>query len=241
MTGAGAASGNPAEAGAMTRTALLKTVAAGLGIVASLLATAPASADDCITLADFARDPVGAFPPAWKVRKDEGKRVYSVQDAGGRRVLRASADDTGIQAALQREWNLDDYPILSWSWRPVTFPRGADERTGANDSPLAVYLLVPHSKIRGPKAVKYIWSERVPVGTQLSSNGGLTQVLVLRSGPPSPPGQWVDERVDVLADYKRLFGEATTPKPAGIAVLTDGDDTNSRSEGEYANFRACKR
>ena len=220
----------------MTDTALRRMI----GIAALLLAT-PAAAADCITLADFARDPVGAFPPAWQVRKDEGKRVYTVQDAGGRRALHATADDTGIQAALQYEWNLDEYPILSWSWRPVTFPRGADERTGANDSPLAVYLLVPHSKIRGPKAVKYIWSERVPVGTKLSSNGGLTQVLVLRSGQPAKPGEWVDERVDALADFKRLFGESTTPKPAGIAVLTDGDDTNSRSEGEYADFRACKR
>ena len=39
-------------------------------------------------------------------------------------------------------------------------------------------MLVPYSRIRGPKAVKYIWSEVVPVGTQLSSNGGPTQVLV---------------------------------------------------------------
>jgi hypothetical protein len=220
----------------MARAALLKAFA-----VVLLLAGPAAAADDCITLADFAHDPVGAFPPAWRVRKDEGKRVYSVQDEGGRRVLRASADDTGIQAALQHEWNLDEYPILSWSWRPLTFPSGADERTGANDSPLAVYLLVPYSRIRGPKAVKYIWSERVPVGTQLSSNGGLTKVLVLRSGRPAQPGQWVDERVDALADYKRLFGEAATPKPAGIAVLTDGDDTHSRSGGEYADFRVCRR
>lgn len=216
-------------------------VLGGLAVSALLLAAPAVAAEDCITLADFSRDAAGAFPAAWKVRTDAGKQVYSVRDAGGRRALRASADDTGIQAGLETAWNLDEYPILSWSWRPVTFPRGADERTGANDSPLAVYLLVPYSKIRGPKAVKYVWSERVPAGTQLSSNGGLTKVLVLRSGAPAKPDQWVDERVDVLADYKRLFGESAAPKPAGIAVLTDGDDTNSRAEGEYADFRACRR
>jgi hypothetical protein len=221
---------------------LTRTLASRLGIAALLLGAAPATADDCITIADFARDPVGAFPPSWKVRKDEGKTVYSVQDDGGRRVLRASANDTGIQAAVESPWDLATYPILTWSWRPLTFPRGGDERSSkTNDSALAVYMLVPYSRIRGPKAVKYVWSERVPVGTQLSSNGGLTQVLVQRSGPPAQTGQWVDERVDVLADYKRLFGESDVPKPAGIAVLTDGDDTNSRAEGEYANFRACKR
>ena len=124
----------------------------------------------------------------------------------------------------------------------MTFPRGADERTGANDSPLAVYLLVPHSKIRGPKAVKYIWSERVPVGTQAvverrpHAGHGVAQRPARQAGSngsTSVSTHWPTS--------SGCSGRATTPKPAGIAVLTDGDDTNSRSEGEYADFRACKR
>ena len=208
-----------------------------------LLDVAPATlrADpDCITIADFATDPVGQFPGDWKVRKDEGKAVYSVQQDGDRRVLQALSKGLGIQAAKEYEWNLDTYPILAWSWRPLIFPTGADERKSAtNDSALAVYFLVPYSRIRGPKAVKYIWSEKVPVGTRLSSNGGLTQVLVQRTGT-AQQGQWVDERVDVLADYKKLFDTSDTPTPAGIAVLTDADDTHSTAEGQYANFRACR-
>lgn len=216
----------------------------GLTIVALLLGVTPGlvrAQDDCMTIADFAGYPVGAFPPDWKVRKDEGKAVYSVQDADGKRALRAVAKDVGIQAALAREWDLDAYPVLAWSWRPRVFPTGADERaSGTNDSVLAVYMLVDYSRIRGPKAVKYIWSERVPVGTRLSSNGGLTQVQVLASGTEKR-GAWVEQRVNVLADYKQLFGETATPKPAGIAVLTDSDDTNSTAEGDYANFRVCRK
>jgi hypothetical protein len=44
----------------------------------------------------------------------------------------------------------------------------------------------------------------------------------------------------VLEDYKKLFKESETPKPAGIAVLTDSDDTKSSAAGDYANFRACR-
>ena len=76
-------------------------------------------------------------------------------------------------------------------------------------------------------------------GTQLSSNHGLTQVVVLRTGTDKK-GQWVDERVDARTDYERLFGESETPKPAGIALLTDSDDTQSSAEGDYANFRVCR-
>jgi len=216
----------------------------GFAIVAMLVALGSSQGqaqDDCIVIADFATDPIGAFPPAWKVRKDEGKAVYTVQEENGRRYLRAVARDVAIQAALQREWDLDAYPILAWSWRPRVFPSGADERNSStNDSALAVYMLVDYSRVRGPKTVKYIWSERVPTGTPLSSNAGLTQVVVLRSGTEQR-GTWVDERVDVRADYMRLFRETATPKPAGIAVLTDSDGTNSLAEGDYANFRVCRK
>jgi hypothetical protein len=199
-----------------------------------------AQTGECVTIANFAHNKVGEFPADWKARKDEGKEVYTVREEGGRRFLAALSRGLGIQAAKEREWDLAAYPVLAWSWRPREFPRGADERDPAtNDSVLAVYTLVPHSRIRGPKAVKYIWSEKAPVGTHLTSNMGLTQVRVLRSGPAGKD-QWTDERVNVLEDYKKLFGESETPKPAGIAVLTDSDDTKSSAAGDYANFRACK-
>ena len=213
-------------------------------LAAGLLAAAgpgpAAQPADCITIANFAMNTIGQFPSDWKARKDEGKEVYSVQQEGRLRFLRAVSRGQGIQAAKEKVWDLNAYPVLAWSWRPREFPRGADERDSAtNDSALAVYMLVPHSRIRGPKAVKYIWSEKVPVGTHLTSNMDLTQVRVLRSGTAGK-GQWTDERVNVLDDYKKFFAESETPTPAGIAVLTDSDDAKSSAAGDYANFRACR-
>jgi Protein of unknown function (DUF3047) len=215
-------------------------LAAGLAFAQAAHPAAPAN--DCIVLDDFSRSPVGQFPVGWEARKDEGKSVYRVADENGRRFLRAMSEGLGIQAARQIEsWNLATHPMLAWSWRPRQFPQGADERKSeTNDSALAVYMAVPHSKIRGPKAVKYIWSEKVPVGTHLTSNAGLTQVRVLRSGAPASKDAWVEERVNVLQDWQAAFKESQTPKPGGIAVLTDADDTKSTAAADYANFRACK-
>src|SRR2546428_10227557 len=159
------------------------------GGVSTVGAQAPAG--DCRVIDDFSKAAVGKFPSDWKVRKDAGKEVYLVKEDGGKRFLHAHAKNLGIQAAKEYEWDPNTYPVLAWSWRPVEFPRGADEKDGKNDSALAVYMLVPYSRIRGPKAVKYIWSEKVPVGTRLESNGGLTQVRVLESGTDRR-GQWGD-------------------------------------------------
>ena len=189
---------------------------------------------------DFSTSKVGEFPAGWKVRKEAGRVVYTVQEEEGRRFLHASSKGLGIQAAKEYGWDLNRYPLLAWSWRPVEFPRGSDERNSkTNDSALAVYAVFPHTKV-SVKTVKYIWSAGVPVGERLSSNMGLTQVRALKSGTDGR-GRWVEERVNVLEDYKKFFDAKEAPQPAGIAVLTDADDTHSQAQGDYADFRVCAR
>ena len=219
------------------------TRALGLVLAAFLVLLPPpviGAQGDCVTLEDFKNASVGEFPAGWKVRKDAGREVYKVAEEGGLRFLRAVSKGLGVQAGRETKgWDLTARPVLAWSWRPRQLPKGADEREPSkNDSALAVYMLVEHSRVAGPKAVKYIWSERVPIGTHLTSNNGLTQVRVLRSGPPAGGG-WTEERVNVLEDFRKYFEEKGTPKPEGIAVLTDADDTKSTAAGDYANFRAC--
>ena len=196
-------------------------------------------AEDCLVVEDFAGSRVGEFPAGWRVRADEGKAVYAVREENGRRFLRAHSQGLGIQAAKPYEWDLNAYPVLAWSWRPLEFPTGADEQGGKNDSVLAVYLLGPYSRILGFKSVKYVWSATVPAGTRLESSRGRTQVLVVRSGT-ARRGEWVDERVNARDDYLAFFETQEVPKPAGIAVLTDADDTRSRARGDYANVRVCR-
>ena len=205
----------------------------GLGSIAS------AQRSECVVIDNFSTATIGQLPPEWKLRKDEARDVYSVREENGLLFLHAESRGLGIQAARAFEWNLDEYPVLTWSWRPRTFPDGGDERrSGSNDSALSVYVLVSYSKIRGPKAVKYVWSERVPTGERLSSNAGLTQVRVLRSGRDGA-GEWREERVNARDDFRGFFSEAAS-RAAGIAVLTDADDTRSVAIGDYANFRACR-
>ena len=195
-------------------------------------------AQECIALEDFSAGKVGELPPGWKLRDDKGRGVYAIREEGGRRYLHAASQGLGIQAAKEITWDLARYPLLTWSWRPVEFPTGGDERNSkTNDSALAVYGVFPH-RMGSVRSVKYVWSAVVPIGTRLNSNMGLTQVRVLRTGTENK-GRWTDERVNLLDDYRKYFKVSDTPKPAGIAVLTDADDTKSRAQGDYASFRAC--
>jgi DUF3047 family protein len=223
--------------------ASLAVVVCAVGVVGlALLVTrgvSPGAEGGCVVVDDFAKAKVGEFPPDWKVRKDAGKEVYTVQEENGRKFLRAVSRGLGIQAAKPHEWDPAEYPVLAWSWRPQQFPEGANERTSkTNDSAIAVYAVWPHSPV-SVKSLKYVWSAVVPVGTHLTSSRDLTQVRVLESGTDRK-GQWVEERVNVLEDFKRYFGGDSVPKAEGIAVLTDSDDTKGVAAGDYADFRLCR-
>lgn len=226
------------RAGTARGRALAGLLACLLSVGAVLFPPVPARSQECIAIEDFANGAVGELPPGWKLREDEGRGVYSIQEGQGRRFLRALSRGIGVQAAKEFTWDLTRYPVLTWSWRPVEFPARADEREGKkNDSAVAVYAVFPNT-MGTVKTVKYIWSAVVPVNTHLTSSKGLTQVRVLRTGTAAR-GRWTTERVNVLEDYRRYFKTSDVPKPAGIAVLTDSDDTRSSAQGDYATFRAC--
>lgn len=47
-------------------------------------------------------------------------------------------------------------------------------------------------------------------------------------------GRWIEESVDLLADYRRLFGE-NPPATAGLAIMNDSADTGQCSVS-YVEF-----
>ena len=195
---------------------------------------APAS-PSCRVVVDYQDSTAGTFPAGWQPRNDDARATYRVVAEGGLVFVRATADGTGSQMGREFDWELSTHPVLSWPWRPRTFPSGSDERDSAkSDSALSVYAVFGQSSMAS-RAVKYIWSRVVPVGTTLGSSRA--RAIVLRTGAPSND-EWVTEAVNVRRDYERVYGEAPG-KARGVAVLTDADQTRSRAVGDYGPFRVC--
>jgi hypothetical protein len=185
-------------------------------------------------LIDFQTDIVGNFPSNWtsKNEADMGK-VYSVSAEAENKYLHGNANGLSVQIGYEREWELTEYPIIKWRWRAVELPKGSNEKkkTG-NDNALGFYVVFGGWPV--PRNIKYIWSETLPVGAVLESPfTSKTKMVVLRSGAEKL-GEWVSEERDVLADYRKLFGDGETdPKAKGIAVLTDSDNTGTQAIGDY--------
>jgi hypothetical protein len=185
----------------------------------------------------FNGDEVGQCPSNWVSRDQKGMaRVYSVQAEGEKKFLHADARDLCVQISYEKKWDLGNAPMLRWIWRAMIFPTGSNEQIkSGDDSVLGVYVV-----LRGlpfVKAIKYIWSDTLPVGSVFDSpfSSG-TKMIVVRSGR-ALAGAWVAEERNVLSDYERSFGKGDAPPVAkGIALLTDSDNTRSRAVGDYGDI-----
>ncbi len=236
--------------------------------------TVPVRAEDCIVLEDFTASTPNQFPVGWKPREEAGKNVYVVMKEGDKFFVRARAagprsTGNGSEADRSVKWNIQEYPILQWQWRPRSFPKGADEYSGKDDSALGVYIgFCPPEDLalcersvtgqlglsdrlsmpkllfsKGAGSLKYIWSERLTKGFEFDKQR--KAVKVIESGVPANRDRWVQERVNVASDYRRRFGMEKLLNPVGISILTDSDDTqsdnpSSLAEGDYADFKACR-
>lgn len=132
------------------------------------------------------------------------------------------------------DFDIHDYPYLSWRWKVTVLPTGGDVRNKKTDDQAAqVYVLFPKFPAAvNTRLVGYIWENLTPkdlhVTSRKSSN---TRYVVLRNGT-DPLGQWETEKRNVLQDYRNLFQEEP-PKVGGVTLMIDSDDTNSTAEGTF--------
>lgn len=201
-----------------------------------LLALTAALAADRVVVEDWSSHAVGekGIPRGWeKQRWGSPAYDFTVVENDGRRVLhlKSAGDSSNISKEIRGTVNLKDTPILEWSWKVVTLPKGGDSRKKATDDQAAqVYVTWP----RFPEAVRsriigYIWDTTAPAGaTVKSEKTGTVTYVVVRSGP-ADLGKWLTERRDVRADFKRIYGEEPDA-PSVVSIAIDSDDTKSSAE-----------
>ena len=197
---------------------------------------------------------LGAAGPALPLElpfvDDAGALVdrWEEQALRGHTTWRAVVDSTGAWAEGEAEdaasalYHVFREPLeargleLAWTWEALEFPAGEDltEKRG-DDRAAAVAVVFNRSRIPFlARAIFYVWSSVHEPGTLLRSPyASGVGVIVLRRGPGEGA---LEERRRVDVDYRRLFGESP-PAVEAVGVLTDSDDTGTRSRGRYGPLR----
>ncbi len=190
--------------------------------------------------------------------KMENKTSYTVHKGEGERTaIRATAN--GGASALMHTVNVQaaDAPVLRWAWNVQKSPEGSDAKVKAGDDYAArVYVAFAYDPEKVPlllraqygliraiygqyppfAALAYIVEPRLPEGTIINSPyTSRVKMIVVDSG--KTPNQWRSFQRNVLADYARAFGEPPVTAIAGVAIMTDADNTGGVAEALYDSIR----
>lgn len=203
--------------------------------VAMLLSAAAALGADRVVIEDWSEYPVGTkgIPPGWQ-GQSWGSPTYdlTVVDSESQRALHLKSRNEGSTISKEiKGVSLKETPVLEWRWKAVSLPTGANScKKSADDQAAQVYVTWPRfpASVRS-RIIGYVWDTTAPVGTVCTSEKtGMVTYIVVRSGPKDL-GQWLTEKRDVRADFKKVYGEEPDD-PGAISIAIDTNDTRATAE-----------
>jgi hypothetical protein len=184
------------------------------------------------------RLPVDGVPAGWTLETLEGKGVVELDRDEGRLAIRLASASASF--LLHRDVLLDvrEFPYLSWSWKVVRLPRGADGREPElNDHAAQVYVVFPRwpSPRTSSDVIGYVWDTQAPVDTRLPvAQAPNVRFVVVESGPDRV-GTWQRQLRNVAEDYQALFGRQP-PRVGKVAIMIDADATRSEAEALFGEL-----
>lgn len=204
--------------------------------------------------------PVAAAPPVgWQEFKLPGKRGtrYMTVRRDGAEVIRAEADASASMLRRTLDVAARDLGGVEFSWRVDGLIPGADlSERDSSDSPARLVLAFDGDARRlsarnrmvfelaqtltgeaPPFAtLMYVWDNKAAPETVIhSGRTDRVRKIVVESGP-THAGHWRVYRRDVVADFRRAFGEAPGTL-IGVALMTDADNTGARASADYGVVR----
>jgi len=182
-------------------------------------------------------------PEGWTTRKfapifGNGERYFFqfVHNGADEHYLHLqSGRDNSFSVGREKLVPLQEWPVLEWQWKMGVLPKNGDVRVKERDDQAGDVCVVIRPSLTGfDSSLCYLFQDEGPKDTPIkSTKRDNAYHLILRTTAAGDPlREWLQERRNVLADYKRVFGR----EPSGealIAVLIDSNDTESSAEAFY--------
>lgn len=211
-----------------------------------------------LRVGDFsAQSPSRSVPEGWeqiRFGENESSTTYDLVRADTTVVVRARSSNGASGLITRKRIDLAQYPILEWRWKvDEVLNEGDVTEKETDDAAARLYVtfdydglgLVERLKLMllrrvgysdaPSRALNYLWANRQDRGTSVpSAYTDQIMMIPVRSGADQT-GTWVRERRNVLADYRRVFGEAP-PAVNGVAIMTDTDNTADTTRAYYGDI-----
>ena len=198
--------------------------------------------------------PAGWGPLVFK--KIPHNTAYSLVKDGDATVVKAESHASASGLVRKVRLSPREYPIVEWRWKIMNLIDKSDVRKKAGDDyPVRFYIsfeydpgrvgFLERAKFQALRllygeyppicAINYIWDGRAELGTIVpNAFTDRVKMIVVESGGDKV-GRWVSERRNVLDDYRQAFGNEP-PAIAGVAIMTDTDNTGESATAYYGDI-----
>lgn len=185
---------------------------------------------------------------------------YQLVDDNGEQVVEATTDNSASGLIARVSVEPGDSLILRWRWKVSNvFEQGDARRRDGDDYPARIYVafefepeeagfferarrkaveVVFGEELPG-NALNYIWANQLPVGEMVANPFTDTTMMVAVNSGADTTGSWVTVERDIVADYKEAFGR-TPPKLAGVAIMSDSDNTGESATAWYGDVQLIR-
>ncbi len=187
--------------------------------------------------------------------KIKAHSTYTLVKEDGKSILKAESRDSASALVHRRSFNIYETPLLRWRWRVEQLSdRGDPKEKAGDDYPIRVYVMFPYDPDRATlgerltygaaKAIygkypphstlNYVWTGRKITERIIQSPYTDKAFIIMLEKGQERVGQWVEESVNVLEDYRKAFGK-DPPASAGLAVMSDTDNAGGTAVA-YLDF-----
>ncbi|HEX4943370.1 MAG TPA: DUF3047 domain-containing protein [Usitatibacteraceae bacterium] len=243
----------------MTRPAHASVLAA---LLAAACASAPAPspvAPGSPDPAPFSTAAIDVLPAGWKpfrlsrFKKATDYRVVTLENTV---ALQATADSSASGLSFDTVADVHEYPWLSWKWKvPALNGMANNTLAQVEDSPARIIVVFEGGREKLPAAeqinydlakamggnelpyatIMYIWENYLPEGAIISHHFTTRIKMIVAGSGRKDLGTWHEERVNLLEDYRRAFGEEP-PRVRAVGIMSDSDNTGARTVAYYGDI-----
>jgi len=181
----------------------------------------------------------------WTGRHTGHEVIYQIKTQKDNQYLSAKSTNSDNLIVKKIEVDLVEYPYLNWKWRATTLPKNGDESVKASCDVAASIAVILNTNQFFPKSIKYSWSSTLEKNSLTESPFAFwpssCDIRVMESGDENL-GVWKREKINVLADYKRVNNLTSVDSKViyAIVLMTDSDNTQTLSAADYDDIYFSK-
>jgi hypothetical protein len=176
---------------------------------------------------------------------------YTILKKNSNGILVAEADNSASGIIYKKGFSIYKTPVIKWKWKISNiYAKGDEKKKDGDDYPLRIYVLFKYDpeKAGGFEKVQYnlikliygeypphsglnyIWANRTYPERILPNTYTKKAQMILMQKGGERAGRWINERVNALDDYREAFG-TDPPEEAGLAIMSDADNTGEKATG----------